>query len=255
MLAAAKKITKADENKWGTLYIDPGILFSRAIWVAAAGGANHSADFTKSMLADPKTLEAYKWSWDLIYTHKVAPPPGNVGQQNPFMSGQVAMVVDGVWWVTDFGSGIKDFEWDVALFPKHPQTGKRTTSLESDGWWIYKGAKEPDTAWSLVSYLADANGQKIMSNAGFCIPSNIEEVAQPWYSQKPPEHRLKILDNINQDSAAVDITYFEAGTIMNAVMPVIQKAFADGTDITAAMQEADKVMNEELTKAWALIKS
>ena len=27
------------------------------------------------------------------------------------------------------------------------------------------------------------------------------------------------------------------------------------TDITAAMQEADKVMNEELTKAWALLKS
>jgi|GEM_PF-2346127 len=255
MVIAAQKITKADQNKWGMLYIDPGILFSRAIWVRAAGGENHSADFTKSLLADPKTLEAYKWSWDLIYTHKVAPAPGNVGQQNPFMSGQVAMVVDGVWWVTDFGAGIKDFDWDVALFPKHPQTGKRTTSLESDGWWVYKGAKEPDTAWSLVSYLAGAKGQQIMSDAGFCIPPNIQEVSKLWYAQKPPEHRLKILDNINQDSAAVDITYFEAGTISNAVMPIIGKAFSDGTDITAAMKEADKVMNEELAKAWALLKS
>ena len=57
------------------------------------------------------------------------------------------------------------------------------------------------------------------------------------------------------DSAAVDFTYFEFGTITNAVFPIIAKAFSDGTDITAAMQEADKVMNEELTKAWALLKS
>ncbi|MBE3145073.1 MAG: extracellular solute-binding protein [Planctomycetes bacterium] len=254
MLSAAKKITKADANKWGMQVIDQSILF-KGNFVWAAGGALHTPDFSKSMLADPKTIEAYKWDWDLIYTHKVAPPPGMAGQQNPFMSGQVAMIVDGVWWVPDFGNGIKDFDWDIAMLPKHPQTGKRTVSLESDGWWVYKGAKDPDTAWNLVSYLAGANGQKLMSNAGFCIPANIQEVAQAWYSQKPPENRLKILDNINKDSAKVDFTYFEFGTITNAVWPIIVKAFADGTDITAAMQEADKVMNEELTKAWALLKS
>ncbi len=257
MMEAAKKITKADQNKWGMQYLDPGAVFSRGIWVKAAGGAMHSPDFTKSMLGDPKTVEAWKWNWDLIYTHKVAPAPGGVSaqQQNPFMSGQVAMYVEGVWWITDFVNGIKDFEWDVAMFPKHPGTGKRTTSLESDGWWIYKGAKDPDTAWSLVSFLSDTNGQDLMNTAGFCIPANISESAKKWYSQKPPENRLKVLDNITQDSTAVDITYFEAGTIMNAVMPIIQKAFADGTDITATMQEADKVMTDELTKAWTLMKS
>jgi multiple sugar transport system substrate-binding protein len=254
MLAAAQKITKADQNIWGMQVIDNSILF-KGNFVWSAGGALHSPDFQKSMLADPKTIEAYKWDWDLIYTHKVAPPPSAAtGQQNPFMSGQVAMYVDGVWWVTDFAAGIKDFGWDVALFPKHPQTGKRTTTLESDGWWIYKGTKDPDTAWNLISYLADPGGQSLFSKAGFCIPSNIQDVAKDWYSQTPPEHRLKILDNINADSAKVDFTYFEFGTITNAVWPVITKAFADGTDITEAMQEADKVMNDELTKAWALLK-
>jgi ABC-type glycerol-3-phosphate transport system substrate-binding protein len=127
--------------------------------------------------------------------------------------------------------------------------------LESDGWWIYKGAKEADTAWNLVSYLSSKDGQTLFSKAGFCIPSNIQEVAQDWYSQKPPASRMKVLDNINKDSAKVDFTYFEFGTITNAVFPVIGKAFADGSDIVAAMNEADKVMNEELTKAWALLKA
>jgi hypothetical protein len=36
---------------------------------------------------------------------------------------------------------------------------------------------------------------------------------------------------------------------------VIQKAFNDGEDIVTTMQEVDKVMNEELNKAWELFKS
>lgn len=256
MLAAAQKITKADQNIWGIAGIDNQILF-RGNFVKAAGGAFQTPDFTKSMLSDPKTIEAYKWDWDLIYTHKVAPLPGGVTaqQQNPFMSGQVAMYIDGVWWISDFLAGIKDFDWDVAMFPKHPQTGKRTVSLESDGWWIYKGTKDPDTSWNLVSYLADTNGQKLMSDAGFCIPANIQEVAQAWYSQTPPANRMKILDNINQDSVKTEFTFFEFATVTNAVWPVIAKAFADGTDITKAMQDADKVMDDELAKAWTLFKS
>jgi multiple sugar transport system substrate-binding protein len=254
MLAAAQKITKADQNKWGMEAIPDYVLF-KGNWVWAAGGALHTPDFTKSMLADPKTIEAYKWNWDLIYTHKVAPPSGSAGQQNPFMSGQVAMYVEGVWWLTDFANGIKDFDWDVAMLPKHPVTGKRTTTVESDGWWIYQGAKEPDTSWNLLSYMGSPEGQQLFIKANDCIPSTYQDIATTWYATKPPENKTKVLQNINQDSAKVDFTYFEFGTITNAVWPVIDKAFSDGTDITKAMQDADKVMNDELTKAWTLLKS
>jgi multiple sugar transport system substrate-binding protein len=255
MLEAAQKITKADQNIWGISVIPNAILF-KGDFVWSGGGALHSPDFTKSMLADQNTIDVYKWDWDLVYTSKVAPPPsGNANQQNPFMSGQVAMYIDGVWWITDFLNGIKDFDWDVALFPKHPKTGKRTTTIESDGWWIYKGTKEADTAWNLISYLDKPEGQQIFLKAGYVIPSDYEDVAKQWYGTTPPASRLKVLDNITADSAKVDFTYFEFGTITNAVWPVIDKAFSDGTDIVQAMKDADKVMNDELTKAWALLKS
>lgn len=254
MLAAAKTITKPDANKWGIAGISNYILL-KGNYVFAAGGAIHTPDFSKSMLADPGTVEAYKWNWDLIFTHKVAPPPGSLTSTNPFMTGQVAMYIEGVWWIPDFVAGIKDFEWDVAMFPKHPGTGKRTTTVESDGWWIYKGAKEPEAAYKLIEALALPEGQKKFGELNYIVPSNIPEIAKIWYGKTPPANRMKALENINQDSAKVDFTYFEFGTITNAVMPIIDKAFADGEDITAALQEADTVMNEELTKAWELLKS
>jgi multiple sugar transport system substrate-binding protein len=254
MLNAAKKITNADKNIWGMAAIPNYILF-KGNFVWSAGGAIHSPDFTKSMLNDPATVETYKWNWDLIYTHKVAPTPGVLNsQQNPFMAGQVGMYVEGVWWLTDFAT-IKDFGWDVAQLPKHPKSGKRTVTVESDGWWVYKGAKDPQTAWNLLDYLGRPEGEKLFIKANDCIPSTYPDIAKEWYGMKPPDNKGKVLQNITDDSAKVDFTYFELATIQNAVFPILDKSFSDGTDIVKAMADADKVMNEELTKAWALLKS
>src|SRR5690606_20897697 len=145
LVEMGKALTNPDENKWGMQVISPWII-TKGNFLFSAGGANHTDDFRQSLVDSPESIEVWKWNWDLVYTHQIAPPPGAQAQTNPFMSGQVAMVVDGVWWIADFAN-ITDFEWDVALFPKHPNTGRRTTSLESDGWWIFKGTQQPDLAW------------------------------------------------------------------------------------------------------------
>lgn len=142
-----------------------------------------------------KKMSMMQVCWDLVYTYKVAPQPGTAGQQNPFMSGQVAMTIQGIWVLTDYAA-IKDFGWDIAMQPMHPKTGKRTTSMESNGWWLFKGAKEPDTAFNLMSYLARPEGQKLFIAANDCIPSTFQEISQDWYATKPPEHKMKALDNI-----------------------------------------------------------
>jgi len=248
LVAAGQTITKADQNIWGMQFISPGIM-TKGNFLFAADGGNHTADFSKSMLDTPESIEAFKWNWDLVYTHKISPTPGALSGTNPFMSGQVAMVVDGVWWISDFAT-IEGFEWDIALFPKHPKTGKRTTSLESDGWWIFQNATNPEMAWSLMKYLADEAGQKRFSELNYIVPSAYPDVANEWYAQTPPENRPKALENLVQDSAKVDYTYFDFFTIWDAYRPPIEKAFADGDNIEAAMAEAAQIHNEELTKAW-----
>ncbi len=249
LVTAGKAITKADQNKWGMLMV-PTYILAKGNFVWSAGGNIHTEDLKKSMLDAPETIEAYKWNWDLIYTHKIAPTPGAQAQTNPFMSGQVAMFVEGVWWISDFVTGITDFDWDVALLPKHPKTGKRTVSVESDGWWVFKGTKETELSWSLLQYLSNEAGQKRFGEMNYVIPSCFPEVAKEWYSKKPPENRMKALDNIVQDSAKVDFGYYESMAMLDAFGPIIDKAFADGEDVVVALKEAAKVHNEELDKAW-----
>ncbi|HMN31715.1 MAG TPA: hypothetical protein PKE45_26435, partial [Caldilineaceae bacterium] len=84
----------------------------------------------------------------------------------------------------------------------------------------------------------------------YVVPSAYPDVAQAWYDQKPPDNRPKALENIVQDSAKVDYTYFDFFNTFDAYRPPIEKAYSDGDDIEAAMAEAAQIHNEELTKSW-----
>ncbi|HEY8885646.1 MAG TPA: extracellular solute-binding protein, partial [Chloroflexota bacterium] len=113
VVTAGKQITKADQNKWGAYAPTLG-QFNEGEWVLSAGGRILSADNKTSGLDTPETMSAYKWAWDLMYTHKIAPKPVPNEATNPFASGRVAMNWDGVWQVEEFAK-IKEFQWDMVM--------------------------------------------------------------------------------------------------------------------------------------------
>jgi multiple sugar transport system substrate-binding protein len=248
LVTAAQALTNEDANQWGVAAPDLGTLL-RGNFVYAAGGEFTTPDLKAMTLDSEATVSAYKWAWDLIYTHKVAAAPNPSQQINPFMSGQTAMYFNGVWWIADFAT-ITDFEWDIALFPKNPQTGKRTTSLESDGWWAFAASKNPDLAWSLTSYLASKEAQDQFSSLNYIVPPSIPAAAEAWYNQTPPEDRPLALQNVVDDSRKVHMTYYEVQIIADAFNPVIDRAFSNGEPIEGIMTEAQEVANQELQRAW-----
>lgn len=251
MLEAAKKLTKADQSQYG-FFLSPGLMW-RGIWVNSAGGSFHTPDYKKSTINSAETKEAFQWLWDAIWVHKVSPLPlaPNSQAPNPFLSRQVAMTIDGVWWLTDFANGLEPGEWDTCMFPKHPKTGKRTTTVEADGFWIFKNAKEKDLAFDLLTFFCSEDGQKRFDAEGYLIPGNHADVANAWYAKTPPDNKKKILENINQDSVKVDITYYQAATVMSVVDPIWMAAFYDGGDLGVALEASEAAMNAELDKAWA----
>ncbi len=248
LVAAAQSLTNADDDKWGVTAPGLGTL-ARGNFVYAAGGEFTTPDLKETKLDSEGTVAAYKWAWDLIYTHKVAAPPNPSQTVHPFLSGQTAMFFDGVWLIADLAT-ITDFEWDIAMFPKHPQTGKRTTSLESDGWWAFATTKNPDLAWNLISYMASQEGQDQFGKLNFIVPPSIPASAEAWYAETPPENRPKALQNVVEDSRKVHMTYYEVQIIRDAYEPVLDRAFSNGEPIDTVIVEAAEVMNQELQRAW-----
>jgi maltose-binding protein MalE len=80
--------------------------------------------------------------------------------QNPFLSGQIAMVLQGVWMYNFIDKFAPSMEWGAAPFPaSDPEKYPMVTLTECDILCIPKGAKHPDEAFEFIAYV---NTQKEM---------------------------------------------------------------------------------------------
>lgn len=248
-VTVAKKLTDAGNDKWGSYLPDTyGMLGGEFVY--SAGGEIISKDFQKSGLDMPETISAYKWAWDLVYTNKVAPRPVPSEAVNPFSSGRVALFHGGVWWINDFVN-ITDFEWGIAYYPKNPTTGKRTMTLQSDGWWMYKKAADNPRAWDFFKFMMSERVQGKLSAQEMGVPPVRNTLSTEWFSRTPPADRKVAADQLNADNRKIAYTFYDNTTVLAAVTPILDKAFFDGKPVEAQLKEAATAMNQELTKAWA----
>jgi ABC-type glycerol-3-phosphate transport system substrate-binding protein len=181
----------------------------------------------------------------------VAPRPVPNEAANPFSSGRVAIYCDGIWAVNDFVK-ITDFGWDIAYYPKNPATGKRTMTLQSDGWWMFKRALGNDLAWDFAKFMMSERIQtKLAIDMEMGVPPVRQSISEKWYTKTPPEHRLRAREQLVADARKVSNTFFDAAQVLGAIQPVLDKAFYDGQPLEPQMKQAAQVMNNELDKAWA----
>ncbi len=130
------------------------------MWGYWFGGAL-SEDEQTITAADVQNIEAYEWFAG--YSQKYGKRNldafgasfGNVASpQDPFLSGQVAMVLQGVWmynFIDQFSPGL---QWGAAAFPSALPAGSApVTVIESDVLVIPRGAKHPDEAFEFICYV------------------------------------------------------------------------------------------------------
>jgi ABC-type glycerol-3-phosphate transport system substrate-binding protein len=80
--------------------------------------------------------------------------------QSPYLSGKVAMVLQGVWMYNFIDKFAPHLEWAAAPFPaKDPERFPQVTIVESDVLVIPKGARHPREAFEFIRYV---NTQKPM---------------------------------------------------------------------------------------------
>lgn len=132
---------------------------------------------TKSNFGDPEVIKNIQRFADLALTDKVQPTPdiqtamsGSNGT-DPFMTGKVAMEVEGAWGL----SGVNElpFKVGVAAIPVGGNDKVRSITY-SDAYFIMKGCKHPDEAFQFIAFMASTEEQKKMVKlSGGDPPSNI----------------------------------------------------------------------------------
>ncbi len=141
---------------------------------------------TRTMLDEPAAIEGMQFFADLMNKHNVAPTPvalGNLamGAQQLFMTQRVAMFSSGYWEVPMLRN-IKDFEWDVAMFPKGP-SGDRAFGTGGTAYALLKSSKHPDLAWEVLKALAGDEGQVQLAKTGLAQPANRIVAEGPAFAQ------------------------------------------------------------------------
>jgi len=128
---------------WGTFFGgslwdgDRGILIDGAPWVKAFGWIQgYAKEYGVS------SLQTFRSSF------------GNFNSpQNPFMSGQVAMVLQGVWMANYIFQNVPKMKWGAAPFPVVKAGDQPVTFAGTDTLMIPRGAKHPREAFEFIKYV------------------------------------------------------------------------------------------------------
>ncbi len=181
-------------SRWGYTedwpMTEPWVYSSGARWVDNPQKPNQYAFNT------PAFVDAIQYRVDLILKHKVMPGPSNMtsmggmGTSDLFMNGTAAMFLSGIWKTPQFRD-IKDFDWDIVMFPKGP-TGQRGFQGGGSGYGILKTSKNKKAAWEFVKYIAGPEGEKKMAGTGLAQPAlrSVAESAAFLDGQKPLNKKM-----------------------------------------------------------------
>lgn len=87
--------------------------------------------------------------------------------QNAFMTGQVAMELQGVWMANFINNNNPSLDWDAAPFPPpadRPDLAN-STPVGLDVMVIPTGAKHPDEAWEFIKFVQSEQGMEMLCDS------------------------------------------------------------------------------------------
>ena len=197
LLGRAQKLTKRTGKGRIAQYGFYGWTWQNFIYSNGGNLVDNVENPTKFVMDSKEAVEGLEFYADLINKHKVSPGPiefGNMGMgaQQLFMSGKLAMYQSGFWESTTFRN-IKDFNWDVAMFPKGP-TGIRRFGTGGSGYCILKSTKYPELAWEIVKLLTGKKAEIALSEMGLTQPA-IKSIAMgPHFAgnTNPPRNKAML---------------------------------------------------------------
>ena len=101
-------------------------------------------------------------------------------QLSDFRNGRIAMVFGARGNLGNFRA-IEGFGFDAAPIPKGPRG--RFAQLGAGHTSIWSGSKSADAAFTALSFICSADGQKLKISRGYAHPSRKSLVEQEWFKE------------------------------------------------------------------------
>lgn len=200
-LHVARKLTKGTgaQKQYGAEMNTDFRWWIHFIW--QSGGDFLSPDHSMCVVDSPQALEGWQYLHDLMFKYQVWPNPETLKTGNTltglFTSGRVGMYLDGMWQMPTMKT-IKNFEWGVAPLPHNK---KIATGYYIDGWFVPKGAPNPQLSWELIASFMSAQTEDYLAHqSDLGIPmlkSTATKDANILFNPLPPKEQRVWLDSPN----------------------------------------------------------
>jgi multiple sugar transport system substrate-binding protein len=185
-LQAALKLTRADANPpaWG--WNQGRGLRAWAPWVWNFGGEILNREGTKCVLDQQPAVDGLQFLQDLIYRHRVMPPPSvTLNNVNAMGTGELAMALATPSTMQNYRR-VQGLVFDVAPMPRK---ATRLTSGGGVAWHLAAAPPNVNEAWELHKFVASQEVQIEECNEGSVAPPRKSVLRSSCYIDrtKPPK--------------------------------------------------------------------
>jgi len=209
--ALAERLTKRDAagnlTQVGFLPQEPG--WWNWSWPFWFGGRLWNGSDT--ITADcPENVRAFEWvqSYSKKYgvddIRRFASGFGNFSSpQNAFLSGKVAMEIQGVWMHNFIEMYAPGMEWGAAPFPSAVPGLENVSTADADVIVIPRGSRHPEEAWEFIKFTNSQEGMEILC-MGQRKFSPLKRVS-PGFWEKHPHPYIKLFRDLAESPNVVSL--------------------------------------------------
>lgn len=240
LMAAGAKICTSP-GKY-LINVDPTDMFFFQPWALTNGGTLLSADWKKSTLADPKTIEAAAFAQSLCNKGYSPKPGGSFDSVTAFAQDKLAIFGCGMWLNPSLKQAGAAQKAKIVAWPQKTQKG---TSVGWNAYPIMQKSKNKEAAWAFVKYLASKRAVENLAKTGQATPGR-KSVFFGDLAQAAPEQGLDELWN-SVDYATPVPSPAAADAINTAIIKTLTQLYSSSSDAGDLMRKLDKEVSGYLS--------
>lgn len=196
--ACHRTLTRRDAggtfSRIGFLHREPG--WWSWIWSRSFGGGIYDAAGNRALVDGEPNLRAMRWlaeharelGADTDQFQRFVEGFGNYfTPENPFLTGKVAMIVQGPWIANLVQAFKPDLDYGVAPFPvagDHVGVGSPVGLIDTDVLVIPRGAKHPEAAMEFIAFTQRQDMTELLATA-HCKPSPLAQASESFLAKHP----------------------------------------------------------------------